>query len=220
MTLHFDTATGPLDIAIDRLIVAGWTGRDAAAVHHHIDELAALGVAPPAQVPLFYRVGHTLLTTGTDIEVLGPATSGEAEPLLIRHQGALWLGLASDHTDRALEAHSVAASKQSCPKPCAAALWPWDSVADRLDTLRIRSWIRDADDDWQLYQDGTLGQIRPLDGLIATSGMTDGAAMLCGTFAAIGGVRPARDFRATMDDPATGREIRLEYRATALPIVA
>ena len=42
--MRFDTKDGPLDFTPTRAIVAGWTGRDAAAVQHHIDELAALGM--------------------------------------------------------------------------------------------------------------------------------------------------------------------------------
>jgi len=44
------------------LVIAGWTGRDPAAVQHHIDELAALGVPAPSTVPLFYRVAGQQLT--------------------------------------------------------------------------------------------------------------------------------------------------------------
>ena len=103
--MKFETPTGPVDIAIRDVVVAGWTGRDAAAVTHHIEELSAIGVAPPSQVPLFYRVSNGLLTQAAEIQVLGQETSGEIEPLVIRAGGETWLGLASDHTDRALEAH-------------------------------------------------------------------------------------------------------------------
>ena len=41
---------GALALDVQQFIVAGWTGRDAAAVQHHIDELAAIGVKPPATV--------------------------------------------------------------------------------------------------------------------------------------------------------------------------
>ena len=108
------TGAGRVDIDVRDLTIAGWTGRDAAAVQHHIDELAAIGVAPPSQVPLFYRVSADLLTTAPDIQVLGEASSGDAEPMLIRAGGKMWIGLGSDHTDRALEAVSVASSKQVC----------------------------------------------------------------------------------------------------------
>lgn len=217
--MQFTTDTGPEDFPIETLIVAGWTGRDKSAVQHHIDELAALGVPAPSQTPLFYRVSNTLLTNAPKIEVLGQASSGEAEPLLIRRGGEYWLGLASDHTDRALEAHSVAASKQICAKPCASTLWPWNSVKDRIDTLRIRSWIWEQND-WTLYQDGKIGQILPLTELISASGMSDNSAMLCGTFAALGGVRPAPRFRAALIDDTTGGEITLSYETTCLPEIS
>jgi hypothetical protein len=164
-------------------------------------------------------VSRGLLTQEPEIDVLGPDTSGEAEPLVLRAEGQLWLGLASDHTDRALEAISVAASKQVCPKPCAAALWPWDGVADHLDRIEIRAWIEE-NGDWTLYQEGTLAALRPLGDLIASADLGASAAMLCGTFAAIGGVRPAARVRARMHDPATGAEIDLAYAARALPMVA
>ena len=214
--MQFNTENGAVDFECRQVIVAGWTGRDAHAVQHHIQELAAIGVAPPSEVPLFYRVSNSLLTAKHQIEVLGTASSGEAEPLVIKHDGKLWLGLASDHTDRHLETTSVAASKQICAKPCAAALWDFGSLERRLDAIVIRSWIRE-NGDWSLYQDGNIGQIRPLSDLIAATDLQDGSAMLCGTFAAIGGVRAAADFRATMTDPETGAEIRLEYTARALP---
>ena len=111
MTITFSHKNGPLDLTINGVVVAGWTGRNMDAVQHHIDELAALGIAPPSQVPLYYRVAASLLTQEDTIEVLGSGTSGEVEPLLVRSNGKTYFGLASDHTDRDLEVHSVAASK-------------------------------------------------------------------------------------------------------------
>ena len=48
-------ADGPLQVGVrvDTLVIAGWTERDPAAVQAHIDELTALGVGPPATVPVF-----------------------------------------------------------------------------------------------------------------------------------------------------------------------
>ncbi|SMX22850.1 DUF2848 domain-containing protein [Boseongicola aestuarii] len=217
--MQFNTENGSIDFECRQVVVAGWTGRDTHAVQHHIEELAAIGVAPPSKVPLFYRVSNSLLTAERNIEVLGTASSGEAEPLVIRHDGKLWLGLASDHTDRQLETISVAASKQICGKPCATSLWEFASLEGRLDAIIIKSWIRE-NGDWVLYQDGTIGQIKPLRDLIAAADLQNGSAMLCGTFAALGGVRAAEDFRATMTDPETGAEITLEYTARALPEVS
>lgn len=212
-----------LDLNLTHLVVAGWTGRDQAAIQHHIDELAAIGVKPPSATPLYYRVAASLLTQADRIEAVGEASSGEVEPLVVQQGGRRWLGLASDHTDRALEAHSVALSKQVCAKPCAAELWPWEDVADRLEDIALESWIHE-DGDWVLYQQGTLASIRPLVALIDGVGLDDlaaeGAAMLCGTFGAKGGVRPAARFRMVMRDPATGREIRHDYSTVTLPEIA
>lgn len=216
--MRFDTEDGPLDFTPARLVVAGWTARDRAALDHHIEELAALGVPGPSRVPLYYSASAALLIRADAIEALGGETSGEAEPLVIRARGGWWLGLASDHTDRGLEAWSVNHSKQICPKIAAGALWRLDPAAD-LDALELRSWI-DEGAGWTLYQDGTLAKIRPLRELWEGCGLSDGEAMLGGTLGAIGGVRPARRFRMALRDPATGREISHEYAVSVLPVVA
>ena len=57
MALAFDGR--PFDI--NDLVIAGWTGRDVAALNHHIEELKAIGVQPPSKVPLYYRVAASLL---------------------------------------------------------------------------------------------------------------------------------------------------------------
>lgn len=217
--MQFETSTGPQSFRINALFVAGWTGRDTAAVRHHIEELAAIGVPPPTTTPLFYRVGTNLLCQADRIEVLGNETSGEAEPLIIISNDQIWLGLGSDHTDRGLEAVSVAASKQACPKPVAADLWRWSDVEDRLDDLTLVSEIFE-DGDWVTYQSGTLAAIRPLAELIDATQLPVNAAMLCGTLTAIGGVRAADRFRARLHDPMTGRTISLGYDCICLPIVA
>jgi hypothetical protein len=216
--MTFTHPDGAFEAAPCRLVIAGWPGRDTAAVAHHIRELQDIGVAPPSRTPLFYRVSQTLLVQAPQVEVLGPDTSGEAEPLLLNHGGSLWLGLASDHTDRAMEAASVAASKQACPKVCAAELWPYDEVQDHIDDLRLRSWVREAGG-WQPYQDGTLAKILPLPRLLELCPLEDGDAMLCGTLPALGAIRPAEAFRAELEDPVLRRAITLEYETTPLPVV-
>lgn len=222
--MRFAVDGASLDLNLTDLVIAGWTGRDSAAIRHHIEELAALGVKPPSATPLYYRVSAALLTTAPQIEVVGGASSGEVEPMIVQSGDQRWLGLGSDHTDRALEAHSVAMSKQVCAKPCAGELWPWDDVADRLDEIALESWIEEGGD-WVLYQQGTLAAIRPLAELIDGAGierMAQGGAvaMMCGTLGAQGGVRPAARFRMMMTNPATGRRIAHEYSTTNLPEVA
>lgn len=217
--MQFETPNGPVTFDINHLVVAGWTGRDQDKVQHHIDELAAIGVAPPSQVPLFYRTSASLLQQSDRIDVLGAGTSGEVEPLIINANGILWLGLGSDHTDRPLEAHSVAASKQACAKPIAKVLWPLGEVKDHLDDLELHCDIRE-NGAWVPYQTGTVASIRPLADLVAASNLPDGGAMLCGTLGAIGGVREGEAYRMRLTDPVLKREITLEYAMTTLPVIA
>ncbi len=217
--MRFETPDGAVEAALSHVTVAGWTGRDHAAVEHHIAELAAIGVTPPSSAPLYYRVSAGLLTRSATIEVVGEDTSGEVEPLVVRTGGKLFLGLASDHTDRAIEATSVAASKQICPKPVAATLWPWQDVEGRLDDLRLTTQIEEGGA-WIDYQVGALDALLPLTELIAGAALPDEAALLCGTLPAIGGVRPARAYRMALTDPLRDRAITLRYAVTTLPAVA
>lgn len=209
-------------------IIAGWTGRDEAAVGEHIAELSALGVAPPSRIPLYYRVSSSLFTTEPTIEVVGNRSSGEAEPVLMNFVGQLWLGLGSDHTDRDLEAHSVAHSKQACPKPVAGSLWHLSEVAEHLDLLELQSWIREREDaPWTPYQVGTMAGIRPLDELAAAAPLSEngspppGTVMMCGTVPVCDGhIRPSRFFRMRLSDPVLSRKIEHEYETVCLPVVA
>ncbi len=217
--MKFSTSSGEMDVSIEHCYVAGWTGRDKGAVDHHIEELAAIGIAPPSTVPLYYRVSNALLTHDSTIEVLGEGTSGEVEPLLVQQGGKLYIGLASDHTDRELEAHSVAASKQACLKPAASLLWNYDEVADHIDSILLRCSIKE-NGQWISYQEGSLANIRPLAELMKGSGFSDNSAMLCGTLAAIGGVRPATHYKMEIEDPIRKQTISMEYNVITLPIVA
>ncbi|MFK7793210.1 MAG: DUF2848 domain-containing protein [Devosiaceae bacterium] len=217
--MQFHTDDGLLDVEINTLTIAGWTGRDAAGVQHHIDELKAIGVPPPTHVPLFYKVSASLLVQSHTVQALGEETSGEAEPFLLRANDVLWLGVASDHTDRGLEATSVAHSKQVCAKPVANRLWCFDEVADRLDSLQLSSTIEEGGIR-VAYQNGTLDAIRPLVELLERNALGEGDAMLCGTLPAIGGVRPSAKFQMALSDPANGRSIEASYGVQSLPVIA
>jgi hypothetical protein len=204
-------------VAVDTVIVAGWTGRDRAAVERHMAELEAVGVPRPSTSPVFYRVSASRLTTASAIEST-EASSGEVEPVLLRHDGALWVGAGSDHTDREVEKYSVAVSKQLCDKPVAGHWWRYDDVAEHWDELVLRAWI-DGD---VLYQEGALSNLMHPEGLSsrATPPLADGTLMFCGTLAAIGGIRPAREFRYELFDPVRDRAIRGRYEMQILPLVS
>ncbi len=228
MLLSFDlqSSSAPsrtLQARIDQFVIAGWAGRDRAAIEHHIEELAAIGVPRPSAVPLYYRVAANQLTQGESIQVVGPDSSGEVEAMVFAVDGTLYVSLTSDHTDRKLEAHSVALSKQICAKPVARTAWRFDEVEGHWDELQVRSTVTE-NGATVLYQEGTLASLRSARELIAgyTGGgpLPDGVAMSCGTVAVIGGIRPALDFHMALHDPRRGLGIEHHYRVDVLPEIA
>lgn len=220
-TLEFQTSHGrPLSLTVRDCVIAGWTGRDKAALDHHIEELAALGIPGPSEVPLYYRVGAGMLTQAYHVQVLGGDSSGEVEPVLIAAEDGLWLTVGSDHTDRRVEAYSIAVSKQMCPKVVGRTAWKLDEVIDRLDTLTLESRVM-IDGKEHVYQTGTLAMIRPLMELVETyGGLAAGTVMMCGTVPVAGGIRPADRFSMRLSDPETSMAIDHAYDIETLPIVS
>ena len=211
-----------LSIPLIRGVIAGWTGRDQAALEKHIKELEELGVARPATVPIFYRVAASRFSTTTAIEATGEDSSGEVEYALIQHNGTLYVGVGSDHTDRKVETYNVTASKQMCEKPLAPTLWLFDDVKAHWDKLILRSWAC-AHGTKVLYQEGPVAAMRPPAELIERyaggKSLADGTIMFCGTLAAKGGIRPAPRFEFELEDPTRGISIRHGYDIATLPVL-
>jgi hypothetical protein len=209
------------DFHVAKLIVAGWTGRDEAALRHHIEELAAIGVPRPSSVPVFYRNSGLNVTQAGWIEVLGPDTSGEAEPVVVVYDNKLWLTVGSDHTDRKAETMGIALSKQLCAKPVGRELWLLDDVVAHWDQLKLRAYATIASRR-VIYQEGTLANMRTPADLIARYGkaIDNGTMMFCGTLGAIGGIRPASRFEVELEDPVLKRTLMLAYDIAELPVVS
>jgi hypothetical protein len=174
-----------LDIRPRHLVIAGFTGRDETSVADHVRELAAIGVPVPAIVPAFWRLDPALLTTDHLIEVAGRDTSGEAEPVIIRYDGRLYLGVGSDHTDRELERSDIPGSKAACRKPLSPQVTQLPDLTDQgnWDRTELSCTVDGAG-----YQHGTLAALRPpadlLTRLQAAHGQEcdDGdLVMFCGT---------------------------------------
>src|SRR5262245_44971210 len=134
---------------VNELVIAGWTGRDEAALQKHIRELEEIGVKPPKTTPIFYRVAASLFTHAQEIQVSGPDTSGEVEFVLLKTDKDLLVALGSDHTDRKAETIGVSLSKQLCAKPVSAEAWRYQEVKPHWEKLVLRSW-----QDGELYQEG------------------------------------------------------------------
>jgi hypothetical protein len=209
-------------VTVETLVIAGWTGRDTIAMEKHIQELEALGVKRPAYTPVFYRVAAERLGAMPEIQVSGSHSSGEVEFVLLKNNGEIFVGVGSDHTDREVETYGITVSKQMCDKPCSSALWRFSEVAEHWDQLILRSHAT-IGGERMLYQEGKVTAMRsPQDVLAKYSEhggeFVDGTAMLCGTLAAIGGIRAADRFEVELEDPVLGRSLRHVYTVKPLPV--
>jgi hypothetical protein len=196
-----------------QLVIAGWTGRDEAALRKHIRELEEIGVKPPKSTPIFYRVAASLFTYADEIQVSGPDTSGEVEFVLLSTPEGLRVAVGSDHTDRKAETIGVSLSKQLCAKPVSGESWRYDEVKPHWEKLMLRAWA-----DGELYQEGPVTEMRSPEDLTGRYPLKPGYAMFCGTLAAKGGIRPAERFTMELEDPVLKRKLRHEYRARVLPV--
>src|SRR6201992_2613793 len=197
MFMQFDRIakdrTDHVGVEIDTLVIAGWAGRDAAAIEHHIEELAALGIPRPSTTPLYYRVSTQTLTQTDRLSVLGADSSGEVEPVAVAMADGLWIGIGSDHTDRKAEASGIALSKQLCGKPIGSQLWSYADVKEHWDYLVLRSWTT-IEGKRVLAQESPISALRkPCDLIERSAGSNSleaGTLMFCGTPAAINGIYP------------------------------
>ena len=207
-------------VAINSLVIAGWTGRNVAALEAHIKELEAIGVKRPKSVPIFYRVSCSLLSTAMFIEVMADKSSGEVEFVLFALDDELWLGVGSDHTDRKAETVGVTLSKQLCAKPVGTTLWRYDEVKPHWDKLKLRSYVPDGGKR-RLYQEGPVTTMRSPEELIKlyTGGdkLAPGTAMFCGTFAVHGDISYSGTFDMELEDPVLGRKLTHSYKIVSLP---
>lgn len=208
-------------ISIEQVLIASWTSRDRGAMEARLTELEQLGISRPPALPMVYQIAASRVTTGKRIEVFGGKTTGEVEFVLLRLDGAVWVGVGSDHTDRIAEAQDAAWSKQLCDKPVALEFWAFEDVQAHWDMLRLRSFLVTASGTRELYQEGSVSAMLPPGELLAMWSAMDpvpGCKLLfCGTLPAQGGIRAADRFEFELEDPVLGRKICSGYEVRTLP---
>jgi hypothetical protein len=219
--LHAGGKVSPVTVDIWRLINAGYTGRDQAAVRDHIEELKAHGVPAPISTPTMYAKPASLLTQGPSIEVLGGHTSGEAEFVLLISGGRVLVAAGSDHTDRELEKVSIEKAKMMCPNVISREVWDLAEVRDGWDDIVLRGYAT-AQGRRVLYQEAPLGKMMTPEDLMAlakarTDGDLEGLALFSGTVAMLGGEMIFGDrFEVELLDVRRGRGLRCDYRIAPL----
>ncbi|MCL5265366.1 MAG: DUF2848 domain-containing protein [Chloroflexi bacterium] len=204
-----------------KVVMAGFTGRDQAAVQKHIEELREHGVPAPKRVPTFYPVIVDRLTTAENIEVLGHKTSGEAEFVLLFKGDEIYVAVGSDHTDRELEEETIVKSKQMCAKVISRDVWRYEDLKERWDELLLRSWVGKEGRE-TLYQEGRLVRMMTPETLLAITkerieGELDGLALYSGTLPMLTGEFVYSGyFEAELLDEKTGEALRCAYRVSPM----
>jgi len=220
--LTFELVDGQkLTVQVRSALNGGYAGRSQEDVAAHVAELAALGVPAPSTTPCLYPVAPYLVSQAGAVPAQHGHTSGEAEWALIVTEDDVLLTVACDHTDRDLEVHGVAWSKQAAPDVVGRQAWRLSDVADRIDSLTLTAWVGDGAS-WTEIQRGTLAELLTpaywLDMLRQRDLLAPGTVLLSGTIPMHEGVDQfASTWRVELGDPATGAVIRCEYAVRQLP---
>lgn len=215
-----DGTTRSVDVV--QVLNAGYAGRSQADVAAHVAELAELGVPAPSVTPALYPVSPYLAQHTERVSVQHGRTSGEAEwALVVDGEGELLLTAACDHTDRELEVHGVAWSKNAGPDVLARRAWRLADVQERLDALALRAWVT-HDGRETLIQNGTLAELLTpgywAGVLRERGGLVPGTVLISGTIPMAEGVDQFADrWRVELSDPATGDVIGLAYDVVPMP---
>jgi hypothetical protein len=207
----------PLKFKYNRMVNAGYVGKNQEEVRRHIQELAEKGIPGPTSTPTLYPVVCRALTTESEIEVYGNETSGEVEyVLLVVSEDEIYVGLGSDHTDRHLEESDIPRSKQICPNLVGQTVWPLDEINSHWDDLLLKATAVKNGEEIP-YQEGRLGSLLnpsellsfvktkitgPLENLVVFSGTM---GMLTGEFVF------AERFSAQLIDEKRNRRIEISY---------
>lgn len=212
-------------LIVTDLLNAGYAGREQAEVKAHIAELAELGISGPATTPALYPVSPYLAQQTSEVSVQHGRTSGEAEWALVITDTDVLLTVACDHTDRELEVHGVAWSKNASPDVLGRTAWRLDDVQDHLDQITLKAWVGEGEEADTLIQESSMAALLAPDywlNVLSERGLNKpGTVLISGTVAMINGVDQfARSWKVELHDPTTGQSINAAYavREMAEPI--
>ena len=179
------------------------------------------GRTRPYYHPALYPISPYLAQQTDRVYVQHGRTSGEAEWALIITDNDVLITAACDHTDRDLEVHSVAWSKNAAPDVLGTKAWRLSDIADRLDDIALEAWVGHGDT-LELIQQGTLGDLLApkywLDVLTERGDARPGTVLISGTISMLHGVNQFADtWKVAMTDPATRDVIGVEYQTVRMP---
>ncbi len=205
----------PLHYEVKKIVNAGYTGRNQAAVQKHIDELREIGVPAPEKIPTYYPKAAALLTTDDGFEAVDNENTGEVEYVLLIDKDQIYVGVGSDHTDRDLEKTNIPKAKQMCPNFISKQVWKYEDLKEQWDKMELRSWIGKEK---QLFQETTLDAFMEPEELMRRvkellgNKLEPGTVIFSGTVGALVDGYPFTDrFETQLYDPSSKRSLHCTY---------
>lgn len=207
------------DLSLARVFNLGSATRNPETARAHQDEVKHIGITIAFDVPAprIYPMSTQVISTASEVTVQTERSSGEVEIVLYMGD-ELYVGVGSDHTDRALEKVSIVWSKQACANVLAPTLWRFADIAAHWDQCRMTSHVGG-----KLYQDCSVAAfLRPEDMLRILSERTlklpkRDFMVFCGTIASLDKTMGfGADWAFAMTDPVLGRSISHTYSVVNL----
>jgi hypothetical protein len=204
---------------VARMYNFGSATRDPNTATAHQQEVAKSGIyiALDVPAPRIYPIAPHALTSEDTLGVQCDQTSGEVEIVMVVSD-QLYVGVGSDHTDRAIETQSILASKQACANHLAPTLWPYNEIRDHWDDCVMRSWV-----DGRLYQDVSVSAFLEPEAMIAllrerVSNVPEkDIVVYSGTIVSVDKkLGFGHQWRYQMEDPISKRTIDAQYNVTNL----
>ena len=215
-----------LDVAaIKNLVVAGWTGRNVAALEAHIKELEAIGVKrPKTRADLLSQCACSLLTTAPRDRGDGRQVERRGRVRAVSRSTTACGSASAPTTPTARPRPSASRCRSSCAPSRSARRCGATTRSSRTGTSSmLRSFVPDGGKR-RLYQEGPVTNMRSPEELIKlyTGGdkLAPGTAMFCGTFAVHGEHFIFRHVRHGAGRPGAGPQAHArlqDRRAVRLP---
>lgn len=211
----------PMGFSFNRACLFGWAGRDQEEVRKHAAELADHGIRGPKNLPEYFIVSPNVITHDPAITCVGDGTCGEIEFFFFRRDGEIYVGVGSEHTDRALEAVDMIKSKAICYKPMSKQIWRYSEIKDHWDDIQLTAWQVNEKGEKVLYQDSPCGSLITLEDLLAEAEKLfddlNDVIIWSGTIPTIEGLVYGSWFGGEMYDKVLDRKLTFEYDIEVVP---
>lgn len=211
----------PMGVSFNHACLFGWAGRNKDEVRKHAEELAEHGIRGPKNMPEHFLVSPNVITHDPEIVCIGDGTCGEIEFFFFRRNGVIYVGVGSEHTDRALEVVDMIKSKAICNKPMSRQIWKYEDVKDHWDDIQLTAWQIDEKGKKVLYQDSPCGALITLEDLLVEAeklyDSLEDVIIWSGTIPTVKGLVYGSWFGGEMYDKILDRKLTFEYDVRVMP---